>query len=404
MKAILICNEFFLCLPHLYLGERMTEEVEDRLCCVYQTGKRHLDSLKNEQVKQMQVDREKKVERNAQLIAGGQQNIYQQEAERLKRDISCMQLKFTAEEQEKKRKDKAAKQARIEAYMRELEQQKEAKRRAEEEKRFEIASRFKNSEINCLFAEAEKQERLRKVQEARTNLKTQTEHNQKLKAAEKDTQREDLQQLKKCERDDRFFFEYAKNLMEDAQKKERPLYPFIKVVNQYKRENHIDCERTEPRHLVSVLKMGLRQPGDSKADAEYAAKTCLPPTSTSPVKAGTQDDKQKQEKDAAADTPNDDKQKILENCLKITEIIAAGGTGDNDKNKLLKCDKTCAQECVKHDNGRQPATLTKKICAGAPGDEVCIVTDCPSVAPSMRVRYSMCELRKLNQFAAPSCH
>lgn len=341
-------------IPFDFPGDQMIDQVEDRLCCVYNTGKRQLDTLRSEQAKKISDQQQMKINEQVKKLTDIEDNSQAVETERIRRDISTMQLKFTAEEQEKIRKDKAAKQARIEAYMREMQELKEAKRRADEERRFDMAQRFKNSEVNENFAEKERQERLAKACEMRSFLSKQMEENQRNKQAQK--QANITSNTDSVEREDKFFFEYARNLMEDAQQKGRPLYPFVKAVQHYKKDNSIDCERKVPRHMETHISIG-RAPQPSIADKKDS------------------DDNTK-DNNAGSKT----REQILQNCLKINEIIVKAG----------KEEKSLTEICNAGSDG-------KSSMRESPQDE------CAS-ASSVKLRYSIQDLKKLNQFAAPSCH
>ncbi|XP_067637680.1 calponin homology domain-containing protein DDB_G0272472 isoform X2 [Eurosta solidaginis] len=360
------------------LRERMTEEIEDRLCAVYNLGKQDIDAAKKEEeTKKPTAEDQTKQEMQAQFLSCVQAKYEAAEDDRIRRDISRMQLKFTAEEQEKIRKDKAAKQARIEAYMRELQQQKEAKRRAEEEKRYEMATRFKNSELNRLFEEAQKQKGLNQIKENRITIKEQIENKLRMEEEDKELMRMACQN-NDDEREDKFFFEYARNLMEDAHKKQRPLYPFVKVVEQYKRDRGIDCERKTPKHLLSHINIGTCQPGDSQADAAESTlnkhKTAKSAHAGSPTECSNS-------AAVAAKMEKSDKESILENCLKISELIAADAKksendGDICKNKLVDCLRPSSH-----------FSAAKK------------EDDCELLlSAGSKVRYSMTDLKKMNQF------
>lgn len=369
--------------PISTLGERMTEEIENRLCCVYNLGKQDLDAAKQEE-KKPTPEEEKKQEMQVQFLRCIQAKNEAEDDERVRRDISRMQLKFTAEEQEKIRKDKAAKQARIEAYMRELQQQKEAKRRSEEEKRYDMATRFKNCEVNRLFEDAQKQQRQAKMQDTRKTLHEQMEQ-------KKRNEKEDRELMRTCEsnqeeREDKFFFEYARNLMEDAHKKDRPLYPFVKVVQQYKRDRGIDCERKTPKHLLSQVNIGTRQPGDRKQDGDHATTAVSTKNSKSKLTASSSleglhiDKLTTSGTDKLVKTEKTMKDSILENCLKISELIAADTkkTGGNKE----KCDSRLI-DCLVPSN--RVAEAKKE-------------DDCESLISNSKVRYTMLELKELNQF------
>lgn len=341
-----------------FLGDNLTNQVEDRLCCVYNAGKSQMNALLLEQTKQLAANQQTKIEDEVKKLSAVEDNSKAIEAERIRRDITTMQLKFTAEEQEKVRKDKAAKQARIEAYLREMEEHKQAQRRTNEEKRFEMAQRFKNAEINSIFAQRERQERITNAQNVRSFLDHQVQENQRNQMVQKMANiacKDDT-----VEKEHKFFFEYARDLMDDAQQKGRPLYPFVKAVQQYKRENQIDCERKVPRHMETHISIG--QSSTPKA----LQKTEQPACSN---KNGTPE----KDKDNNNTTARDS---ILKNCLKIDEIIVK-----SNKQNEKPIDKAI-DERVRNE----------------------LKDDCASVSSSVKLRYSMQDLKKLNQFAAPSCH
>ncbi|XP_017465344.1 PREDICTED: trichohyalin [Rhagoletis zephyria] len=369
------------------LRERMTEEIEDRLCCVYNLAKKDWDVVKKEEDQKKTTHEEKKQEMQARFLRCIQTKTEATDEERVRRDISRMQLKFTAEEKEKIRKDKAAKQARIEAYMHELQQQKEAKRRAEEERRYDVATRFKNCEVNRLFKEAQKKKRLNEIHDTRATLKEQIELKKRI-------ENEDRQQMRTCEdnkdeREDKFFFEYARNLMEDAHKKDRPLYPFVKVVQEYKRDRFIDCERKTPKHLMTHINIGTGQ-GDVKGDGVYSSITSLQkpksvhskaisPTQALDVSKSVSTGEEK----FSSKTEKNNKESILENCLKISELIAAdakkaANTKENFDSRFTDCLMPCTHI----------AELKKE-------------DDCEKLLKPGKVRYTMFELKKMNHFPLP---
>ncbi|XP_061394720.1 trichohyalin-like [Musca vetustissima] len=332
------------------MREKLTDEVEDRLCCVYNAGKRQLDALRTEQTKKIADDQQQKIEEQVKKLSAIEDNTEAKESERVRRDISTMQLKFTAEEQEKIRKDKAAKKARIEAYLKEMEQQKEARRRADEEKRFEMAQRFKNEEVNQKFAEKQQQERLANAREMREFLHKQIEENQRNRLAQKQaniTCNED-----KADQEDKFFFDYAKNLIEDAQQKGRPLYPFAKAVNEYKKENDIECERKIPKHMETHIAIGRAASDTTANDKDKSSKT---------------------------------REEILQNCLKINEILTKSSNSENP-NETPQKPLTFLKNDIGNKLSSSNDSQTKNECS------------------SMLLRYSMEDLKKLNQYAAPSCH
>lgn len=337
----------------IILGENMVEEVENRLCCVYNTGKLELDQMRVEFNKKQIDDMIKRNEEKSAKVAQYIQMAKDAEMKRVQRDISRMQLKFTVEEQEKIRKEKAAKQARIEAYLREVEQQKRVRERAEQQKKFDIAQRLKNEEVNCLMNEAEKQQQLCKIKNLNAQRLQQIEEKNR---AERMSKAEECKFDKDRDQEHKFYFEYARNLMEHAQQNGRPLYPFVKAVQNYKKENQIDCERKVPKHLQSQVPIGPQpSPQCSNNNGQDTA-----------IVIGDNNN-------------NPDRQSIAQNCLKINEMIAKDGHTTRLKIAAL-CDPQCPYDC-RHHNGM--------------GDSA--IDNCSSKT-AIKHRYSMSELKQLNQY------
>ncbi|XP_013104434.2 trichohyalin [Stomoxys calcitrans] len=337
------------------LRDKMVNQVEDSLACAYTAGKRQLDSLLAEQSKKIHDNQQKRIAEQVKKLAAKVDNTQAIENERLRRDISTMQLKFTAEEQEKIRKDRAAKQARIEAHMREMQELKDAQLRADEEKRFEIAQRLKNEEVNFNFVAKERQDILENVREIRSFLDKQIEENHRNRLNEKQQSIEKTSKhyTDNAEQEDKFFFEYARDLMKDAQQKQRPLYPFVKAVQHYKKHHEINCERKVPPHMVTKLTVGRSQPPAKGDKTDMAGK------------------------DNKSSKVHED---ILQNCLEINEIIAKA---EKDQNK------------------DEPSSTVQ----GEEGQSIVISSKNDNgLTSSAKIRYSMQDLKKLNQYAAPSCH
>lgn len=85
----------------------MTKDVEDRLCFAYNADKQQLENLK-ESINKEQTRRAHFIDITAKTYASILQDNEHKESERIRCDISRMQLVFTAEET-KKEKEKAAK-------------------------------------------------------------------------------------------------------------------------------------------------------------------------------------------------------------------------------------------------------------------------------------------------------
>lgn len=335
----------------------MVDELENRLCCVYNTGKHELDQLRLDFSKKQIQDVVQRNEEKSKKVAQYMNVAKDAEMNRVRRDISRMQLKFTEEEQQKIRKEKAAKQARIEAYIREMEQQKRAQQRIEQQRKFEIAQRLKNEEVNCIMNETEKQRQFCKVKNLNTMLLQQIDEKKRFDQLNKF---EECKLEKDRNYEHQFYFDYARNLMEHAQKNGRPLYPFVRAIQSYKKENQIECDRRTPRHLVSQVPLGCT-PINQQANAAMANNY-----------------HQTAAESAARNA-------ILEDCQKINDMILKDGLRTR-QNMTAVCVPQCPYDCG-YRNGLDDAAAKNPHCS--------------SSKSNLKHRYSMQELRQLNPFPFP---
>jgi len=179
--------------------------------------------------------------------------------------------------------------------------QKAAEDRKEAEK-----LRLQNDLTNVQFMKQQRQEHLQRIRELRRDLDDQVK-----KRIEEETRpgtnynREaQLEEL----REDAFFFDYARQLMDEAKAKGCPLKPFIRAVGQYKNDNRIGAEIRIPRHMITRLPMGRRTQGDSQAEGKEKSLKDQEPNAN---------ELSKEEKLL--------RQKIKENLKKIEDLVLQEG-------------------------------------------------------------------------------
>lgn len=136
----------------------------------------------------------------------------------------------------------------------EVQRQKDANWKQKEEKRFDMANRIKNIEIDRERDKLEKLELSKQKANNRSFLDIQIKERASQDKAEK---QDDL----KCsgldyDKEDKFFFNYAKTILTDAEKKDRNTYPITKAIQKYKKDRGIDIEKNTPPHLLTHLTMG----------------------------------------------------------------------------------------------------------------------------------------------------
>lgn len=133
--------------------------------------------------------------------------------------------------------EELAKQRR--AYEQVERQQGEEKRLKEAEvRRFQVATRYRNAEVNKVFFNREKAQK-KKVQDNMRKFL----HGQRDEFLEK--RQTESMRMTDCQedpylQDDVDFFQGAVDLMQESKKLGRPLYPLAKAAEVYKRENQVD--------------------------------------------------------------------------------------------------------------------------------------------------------------------
>ncbi|XP_055843528.1 calponin homology domain-containing protein DDB_G0272472-like [Episyrphus balteatus] len=243
--------------------EQYQDKLQGQFISIYNEGKKKMEEIKKDHEVHSRQDHGQRNTLNAQKLIALQPDTVKEEENRLRKDISTIQLQFTAQEKEKIQRSRQQKYARIQEYFKELNAQKERDQRKIEENRFALANRLKNDEVNAAFLEKQKQDKIQNAQAMRKALAEQVEERKIIEAEEKENDKQ-LARVR-FEKEDKFFFDYANKLVADAVKKDRPLYPFVKAINQYKKDNEIDVDRKLPRHLESHLRIGVKTPENEMA-------------------------------------------------------------------------------------------------------------------------------------------
>ncbi|XP_055914316.1 CAP-Gly domain-containing linker protein 1-like [Eupeodes corollae] len=253
--------------------EQYQDKLQGQLISIYNEGKKKMEDIKKDHEAQARQDQAQRNALNAQKLLAVLPDTIKEEENRLRKDISTIQLQFSAQEKEKIQRSRQQKYARIQEYFKEFNAKKELEQRKIEENRFALANRLKNDEVNVAFAEKQMQEKIKNAQAMRKSLREQIEERKLTEAEEKEYDKK-LSTVN-FEKDDNFFFDYAKKLVADAVKKDRPLYPFVKAVNQYKKDNLIDSDRKLPPHLESHLCIGVKTSEDEMMAASSSSKVAV---------------------------------------------------------------------------------------------------------------------------------
>ena len=288
-------------------------------------------------------------EKTVELIAGMRKaDPRAGEGERLKRDISFQALKFTAEEKRKKEKIRLAKQASIEKHLHEVHEMKRRQAQDQEAQCYEMAERSKTTEVNRIFLKEEEQKKENKIAALKSEWANQIILNQKNRRQTENATRDCITELRHI-KDDAHFFEYAVELMEHARQEGRSLQPFITAIRDYQRENNFTAKKKDipvmRKDLASNITIGKAPVVDgNKSSQNEGTNKC---------------DKE----------PYEVNEKIKADLDKIEKMIAEDAAESAKESR-----KSCPIECTFHQNLKLDQT------------------------PSERLRYSVWELKQLNQY------
>ncbi|KAI8036667.1 trichohyalin [Drosophila gunungcola] len=243
---------------------QMLEEVEQVQCDVHNQAKGQLEKLKRDRAKERVEQRIRRNEKLAKELAPRLHYSAREDEERHKRQLEEMRKVHSAEQSKKREAKEQAKNARLAIQKAEEELARKIRLKAEEDRREAVKLRLQNDLTNVQFKKQQRQEHLQRITKLRRELDDQVKKRiqEETRPGTNYNREAQLEEL----REDAFFFEYAHQLMDEANAKGCPLKPFIRAVGQYKNENRIGAEIRIPRHMVTRLPMGRRTQGDSQSE------------------------------------------------------------------------------------------------------------------------------------------
>ncbi|XP_060657868.1 axoneme-associated protein mst101(2)-like isoform X1 [Drosophila nasuta] len=298
--------------------EKICNKIDDRVICVDNARRRHLDTRYNVAVNTMRnkiiQNREKQaVEVCRQQEASKQQNrkLHEEIVDRYDVEVEMDEARRQCQIEE------LSKQRR--AYQRIEQRQAREKRQKEAEiRRYQIAGRLKNHETNKRFANIQQLRKDKATSELRSTL-----FGQRDEFLEK--QREEKMRMAECQanpylQEDLNFTNDALKSAKKAREAGRPIYPIAKAVEVYRRKNQLDVE-PEGRMVQRSKLRDYCWPGyHSKADLAYRQYE------------HNEECRQKQESD---------RNQIFAHCMKITKMAA-------EEHPYKPCVPSCPVKCFQH--------------------------------------------------------
>lgn len=198
------------------------------------------------------------MEENAKKIIQNQTQTEEEEEIRRKKAVEEFQAKLDEQEKRKIEKAKKRKAELIKAYLDEIERKKLEDEKKKEEIKWETANRLKNDEVNKEFYMLQMQDRKAKANKIRSVLDEQVRE-KKLRNIEEKKLRNTCNANQIAKEEDQYFMNYANQLIRNAHTKNRPVYPILHTIEQYKKRNNIGTEKVQPPHLKSNVPINKQE-------------------------------------------------------------------------------------------------------------------------------------------------
>ena len=245
-------------------GNKKINEIEDKIAAVFKTDRRN--PIIDEVTKKRKQIVEDEKERLRVVIAGKIKKDINEKLEAEATSLSnaklSIEMKLDQKELAKIEHAKRQKAARIQLHIEEMEQEKRLKKQQQEELQWNIANRLKNEEVNVAYDQQKRMHIAQKTLDNRTTILKQIAVNE-------------IRDAKRCEalryadeineKDDREFFRYANELVEEAKSKKRPILPLMKTIKEYKSRNNLNGQNEDLPHLRTNFSIGLASPSSSRS-------------------------------------------------------------------------------------------------------------------------------------------
>lgn len=234
------------------LGNKMVDEIENKMITIFAKGN-NIAEIRKKNENEVNAEKDRLRTSIARKIFADFSDVNEKEEETYQNAVVELNAKYEKQEQNRLDHVKKMKAARIQQHLDEMEHVKQAKQRQHDQAQWELANRIKNEEVNV---EYDRQRRSMETRKALVNR--QFVEKQMYTNAIRTEAKDQLQFIKETEvEDDKNFFEYANELIEEATEKKRPILPLIRVVDTYKKENGLIPQKDNLPHLKTNINVGL---------------------------------------------------------------------------------------------------------------------------------------------------
>ncbi|XP_030760706.1 calponin homology domain-containing protein DDB_G0272472-like [Sitophilus oryzae] len=233
-RALLTENQKIL--KEVEEGKRQHEREEkelDEVVKVYQVAKHRIDCMRKQREKELRDSEVERRQKIAALVMAERENREAVENEILQKAIAekdaieLQKIKDKLEFQEKMKRE------RLENRQEVLQREAEKRRKDLEIQKWETLNRYKAQEYHKIYEEKRKRELWAEIIRYRQTLLEQIEDNKLCQQTEKELDEMFITTKTNLEDDNTKFFEYAKEVMEMAQKKNRSIVPINRVIEEY---------------------------------------------------------------------------------------------------------------------------------------------------------------------------
>ncbi|KAG5680260.1 hypothetical protein PVAND_009779 [Polypedilum vanderplanki] len=237
-------------------NKKRENEVIDVLVKVHTEGKNKIKEMIKEQEIQTKMERAKlsMTLQKQQLKRHIEEMKKLEEEQKLIEKARIEKEKILEQKDEKEKERKARlKNERLEDYSQSLKAAEARKAVKKEEDKEYFRARVINDKISQEYSRTRKETKAAKTKEILDNLKLQAIELKKDMKVEKLEAQKAFNKAYDDDTTDEKFFEYAKDLMEEAEKKNRPVKPIIEAMKIYKKRQCIDIkQKTRPHEISNV--------------------------------------------------------------------------------------------------------------------------------------------------------
>lgn len=218
------------------VGEKQQEALENQVASLFSDGN-IINDIKQRNDKEVKRGKDEFQSNAMKMALTDIKNIKSMEDDSIKRSVEEFQAKLKFKDQAKVEERRRLKQMQIKSHLDDLAREKIRKQRQENELRRDIENRIRNEEVNVLFDRQKRLDTLNRVKEHRRIITEQIDERQQ-RDMEKDYS--DLICLNELnEQEDKAFFKYANELVNETIEKDRPIYPLVQVIEEYQRTNNL---------------------------------------------------------------------------------------------------------------------------------------------------------------------